>query len=286
MTKKVTIISIDYDGCFSILTPEGVEITINGNNKEQWEQSGLNIVERIKETQQQFNVFLSTITKAATAVKVYVGSDRQSYVTDTKNLNRNHNGSVFPALEHLCKVRSTKSQPWTFEPLLMADPALEGKGPFFRKRGAAYELIQKSHSNQLVITDPPVIFINPEGRPVQSKIPMLLNQMWDAYRQNPKDTQLEFNFIDDRVDIINDILQNLNPDEMPPKMSLAVSKFDALGVVIDESNALSLCGKIVSNKENVSPLNKLRTLFRHSPKTDFTKLKEYEGEEKQSMQNS
>lgn len=257
MPKKVTVISQDYDGCYSIMTPDGFNSEFYVKNKGYWEKSrikkGVDFVVVANQIRDQYNAFLTDITENAAEVRVYVGSDRQSYLADDHNARINQNGSVFPALETLCRLRNRPDQPWLFEPLLLADPAIEGSAPFLRDRGAAYERIRESLGRpHLIFLETELLFKSASGKMIKSKRPLLLNQMWDAYRQNLEATELEFHFIDDRQDLIDDILGQLSPGDLPPKMTLIVSKFDYIGVYLNnEPGALSVCGQIVSDKTEV-----------------------------------
>jgi hypothetical protein len=242
MSKKVTIISQDYDNCFAIMTNVGLHGEFNGVNKKSWEsyrKQGKDL-EIIASMRQKYNEFLTEITKDSAEVHVYVGSDRQSFALDRLNASINKNGSVFPALVDLCNERSAAAQPWVFEPLLLADPKVDGSKPYQRQRGEAYRRMLAPGTFQLEVLEPPVNFdVNK-----QSKRPMLINQMWDAYRQNPDADELAFHFIDDRDDLIEDILKNLDPKEIPPNMTVVVSKFDYIGEVMKEPEAMHYCGTI------------------------------------------
>ena len=259
--RKV-IISHDYDGCFDIMTPEGLELAINGPNKASWDkytiETGATILDLITAARDQHERFLRDLTKDADEVLVYVGSDRQSYELDQLNQKAHHNGSVFPALEELCRTYTTAIQKWSYATLLMADPLISGKGPFRRERGTAYKLIQlKDEEKQLVVNEPPLRFKNEKGVLCRSKIPMLLNQMWDAYYNNPDATELQFHFIDDREDLIMDVLSKLNPVYMPPKMTLTASRFDHVGVMTkDDDRSHQVYGTIVSKARGSGALVK------------------------------
>jgi hypothetical protein len=247
--KKVVILSHDYDGCFSIMTKQGQYAELNGRNREAWytwEKNGKNIEQEFEMARKAHFEFLKNITKNAGEVRVYVGSDRQSYALDQLNQdNNNNNGSVFSALDNLCKTMNTPKQGWIFETLLLADRKLGGN-PFHRMRGEAYQRIITQAGEQLDVTDPVTEFTNQKGEVKSSKRPLLLCQMWDAYRQNPNATQLEFHFIDDRDDLIQDILEHLDPNLMPPTMTLVVSKFDYIGVIQKDTKAHGIMGQIQS----------------------------------------
>ena len=246
---RTIIISQDYDGCYCIMTDAGFAAERDQINASYWRPfiaGGGDYAAQIKPIRDRYNAFLNDITVDAESVHVYVGSDRQSKDLDDLNADNNHNGSVFPALENLCRERTTLAKPWKFEPLLLADPLITGTEPYKRKRGEAYQHITKREEPQLSNSEPRVYFRDAAGKLKTSKRPLLLNQMWDAYRQNPEATELEFHFIDDRQDLIDDVLERLDPSEMPPNMTLVVSKFDYLGIMEEDAKALGQCGKVVS----------------------------------------
>lgn len=250
MPKKITFISQDYDGCYCIMTDAGFVAERDGlNAKTYWHPfiaKGGDYAAQIQPIRDRYNAFLNDITIDAARVHVYVGSDRQSKHLDDLNDHNHHNGSVFPALENLCREKTTLAKPWQFEPLLMADPVITGAEPYSRRRGEAYQRITSKDADQLGVTEPPTYFRDAAGKVKISKRPILLNQMWDAYRQNPDATELEFHFIDDRQDLIDDVLLRLNPAEMPPNMTLIASKFDYLGFIEGSDKALDQCGRLVS----------------------------------------
>jgi len=214
------ILSLDYDGCTSIIAEGGLTAELEApGKKEKYEHPAyVEVKARLLETPQQCNQYLDQITAGADAVSVYVGSNRQSYSLDKRNENKNKNGSVFPALEALCQTRTTVGCPWTFESYLLADTGSE--------RGEALRRIKSGTLPHLEA---------PEYG--ESKIPLLLAQMSDAYRQYPGET-LEFHFVDDRQDLIDDICEKLNKHLIPPGMTLKISKFDYIGIANERREKL------------------------------------------------
>jgi hypothetical protein len=232
MTKRV-VISQDYDGCYSIVAPNGVENERNGHNKQIYKQYP-DLNSKLEKLPILYNDYLTDLTKEAESVSVYVGSDRQSKALDELNIRRNKNGSAFSALNSLCEERNQKDgKTWTFEPFLLAD----GNNP----RGSAFERMKNSSGHQLEAPEPSRN--TDEGRP--SKIPLLMAQMRDIRKQYPND-EIEFNFIDDRQDLINDICKYLKPKDIPEGICLKINKFDYVGVLQDEPNALGFV-KAISN---------------------------------------
>ncbi len=224
------IISQDYDGCYSIVAPGGVEHERTGKNLVHYSNpSNRDLTRRMEDTPRQYMEYLASISAGADAVSVYVGSDRQSYGLDQLNARKNKNGSVFSALQILCNEQNTATCPWTFEPFLLAD----GSDP----RGTA---LRKIRENDVPHNEAP----QPIGGK-SSKIPLLIAQMNDAYRQYPGEA-LEFHFIDDRQDLIDDILNRLDPAKIPPGMTLKVSKFDFISIAFELPGALGLVGQITS----------------------------------------
>lgn len=223
MAKKRVIISQDYDGCYAIAAPEGVKAELEGRNKRFYQQDKI-LTAQIKLMPMRYNQFLTEITEDADAVSVYVGSDRQSYALNQLNMKHNQNGSVFSALQDLCRVRTTEDCTWTFEPLLLADGQHE--------RGAAMSRINSKQGPHLEAPDPTMF--TKDGKP--SKIPMIVKQMWDAYRQYPGE-ELEFYLIDDRSNLLKDVCERLNPRLIPPGMTVHISRFDYIGVTENEPDA-------------------------------------------------
>ena len=120
-----------------------------------------------------------------------------------------------------------KSDRWEFEPLLMADPKVKGK-THARHSGVAFlKIATKAPRRSQLNLDPKeqIPYINGKGKKVFSKRPMLLAQMWDAYYKNPK-SEIDMIFKDDRADLIEDIIKNLKPTDMPPNVSLELVEFD------------------------------------------------------------
>ena len=229
MVKRV-ILSLDYDGCSWVLTPEGLyseaartnnkfffDETDKGSAYERRVQLGIAV--------DKYNRYLTEITTGAANVSVYVGSDRQSKNTDDHNSLNNKNGSVFPAMREICRNRTdfNPSCEWKFEPYLIAD----GYNPKDEKsdiklRGSALGKIEdKKFTGKHPAAPVSTVFMEGTGKP--SKAPMIINQMWDAYKQYPRD-ELEFHFIDDREDIIEDVLKKIKPSDLPPGMTLKVSR--------------------------------------------------------------
>lgn len=233
MPKKVVVISQDYDGCYSIMTENGLqaELTLN---KKYWDKKlspGKRIPAKLAAIRQSYDDYLDTITNDANEVHMYVGSDRQSYHMDNLNIDKHKNGSVFEALWICCGNKATAKKPWIFEPLLMSDPLDDTMTPYGRRRGVSLQSIHKNPDGiQLREVDPYKI--------KNSKRSMLLYQMWDAYRQNPDATEIDFYFVDDRDDLLQDVLKNITCEQLPPNMRLHVVKFDYIGMCHDEPGAL------------------------------------------------
>ena len=230
--KKRVILIQDYDGCYSIAGPMGLHFELNGVNAVIYNDPQYALFkELVKKIPDIYRDYLSTITEDADAVSVYVGSDRQSKRLDDLNEARNKNGSVFMALKALCIERHSAACSWTFEPYLLAD----GDQP----RGTALAKIESGvgpHPHE-----PYFGKVTETGR--QSKIPMLTLQMADAYREYPGE-ELVFHFVDDREDLIDDILKHLDPAAIPPGMTLKISRFDFIAFARKEEGALGFVGEI------------------------------------------
>lgn len=222
---KRVIISQDYDGCYCIVAPGGVDAELQGANKLFFSQpKNKPLADLLLKIPTLYEAYLSQITANAHAVSVYDGSDRQSHRLDKLNVEHNRNGSVFPALQGLCEKNTTSERPWTFEPLLMADAGYPRGEALRRMKTGGVDLEIPRYTQ----------FVSGTKRP--SKIPMLVAQMKDAYHQYPDD-DIEFHFIDDRSDLIEDIEKNLKLEDIPPNTTLVLSKFDYIGVLMKADNS-------------------------------------------------
>ncbi len=230
---KKCILSLDYDACYSILTPEGYDAEVERTNYEFWHDGSHDPDTILNAIRSKFNDYLTLITESSDAISVYVGSDRQSHTLDELNQKKNnHNGSVFTALETLCKARTTEAKPWIFEKLLLADPLMRDGGAYERERGLAYRQMKNRDALQFELK---------EKRNPNSKYDLILNQMWDSYRENPGAEALEFHFIDDRKDLIDDLISRMDPTKMPPNMTLMVSRFDYISHVEAWPRPMMIC---------------------------------------------
>src|SRR6476620_9735075 len=98
---KVTIYSLDYDGCGDILFSD----LLNGQE-----------IQPLLEVKKRFSDYLDSKAADADSVEVYVGSNRQSYGLNKFNTEHNKNGSCFLNYQRLCNDKK-----WTFRTLLLAD---------------------------------------------------------------------------------------------------------------------------------------------------------------------
>lgn len=253
MPKKICVISQDYDGCYSILTQEGL-LAEKKLNKFYWDNLGPKATdEYFASVHKRYHDYLDAISKDASSVHVYVGSARQSARLDSIGNHINgQNGSVFLALEGLCRDKNTKEQPWIFEPLLLADPIIPGDPCNRRQRGEAYKriLLSRSGVKDVVHLDIPKEYISEHKKYsehiIDTKIPMILGQIWDVYYQNPDVTEIEFYFLDDRLDLINNALKHISGNILPPNVTLICTQFSYLD--LDPSAPLPEIGRRTSIK--------------------------------------
>jgi len=255
MTNEVALAaSLDYDGSLSFLSEQGRDKIIERFHTDpKWERfrlAKINILERLDFAKAQYWQLLDSICAAAPdapIMHVYQGSDRQSLFLDVYNANFHGNGSSFECVKKLCNDRTTKEQLWLYEPLLMADPKIPNE-PYARQRGYAFECMRDRSKPQPKPLDPLVTFKTDDDKEHLSKRPMLLHQMWDFYRLNPKAKHLVFHYVDDRQELINDVLQRLDPKDMPPNMTLQVSLFNHVMVMFSPKpeQFARLCGQVVS----------------------------------------
>ena len=239
--EEIVVLSHDYDGCFDIHHDGWVQTAIK--NYEKYIRRKLTRSETdairmdysllVANYRMQHRAFLKEATEGATKVKIYVGSDRQSYRLDKLNDNHNSNGSVFKEIPAFCASQNIaeKNDHWSFEPLLMADPKDPdpSSGKYARQTGKAYALIQSgvSQDKQLNTShaDMSMFHSKMTGRMQSSKYPMLLTQMWHAHRQNPH-AKIKMYFVDDRKDLMRDLKKRLKASDIPPNIELSLTIFD------------------------------------------------------------
>lgn len=238
MPRTRVVISQDYDGCYSIVTPIGLNAELTQSHNIEFYSNPIyaHIVQSLSEMSDVYGAYLTEITQKADAVSVYVGSDRQSFILDKLNRDKHSNGSVFSALQELCEARSTVERPWTFEPFLLSDG--EKRGSALEKMSSIPGESDLEFNQRQLVTPKPTRFIDKERRK-PSKIPLLIAQMQDARREYPDD-EIEFHFVDDRQDLLKDIQDNLELTDIPSRLTLHISKFDYIGVVRKEPGSFGL----------------------------------------------
>jgi hypothetical protein len=295
--SKITAISQDYDGCFSLIPEGNIEIFVEQYKatlsrhylthrrrfaqkddpdleiKQQIEKVCSDMTEIFRQSRSQFLAYINeSVTADAELVRMYVGSDRQSYQADKTNDEANHNGSVYQALKQFCEQQNKITpKDWQLEPLLAADRYDARSGSNRSKlRGRALKLMENPQAPQLDYDAMEVSpsFIDMDKKPRASKWPLLLNQMWDLYRENPGH-ELEFHFIDDRDDVLLDVEAQLkaNIAELPPGMVVKLSKFDYVSIynkcepegrpslaVLAEFQATAAFAEDAASAEEKSPL--------------------------------
>ncbi len=223
MTKR-KILSLDYDNCYCIATEVGVRAEFQQNAVTYNAHPILK--DRVKVISELCKTYITNLTQDADVVSVYVGSARQSYESDLLYQRKHKNGSVFLALQSLCEENSKiDEKQWIFEPFLLAD-SVGNRGESLRNMQLNED---EKPSDRAFIDRQNKMPINLD----KSKIPLILEQMRDAYEQYPDD-ELEFHFIDDAEKLIDDINKNLSEDEMPPGMRLLVSRLDYISYIESE----------------------------------------------------
>lgn len=100
--KKITIFSLDYDGCGDLLFEEIIKVT--GDTP------------TMRELQNKFYTYLDNATIGSDIIELYVGSNRQFIKKDRAASKQNKNGSCFKNYAILCDKKG-----WIFRKLLLAD---------------------------------------------------------------------------------------------------------------------------------------------------------------------
>jgi hypothetical protein len=119
--KQVTIISLDYDKCGSVLFGDA------SKSRQSEAESNPELASRLTRTLSIFaackNILMNLldhITVDSDAVELYVGSARQDIEWDEYNANKNNNGFCFQNYAALCEEKN-KEKDWTFRQFLLGD---------------------------------------------------------------------------------------------------------------------------------------------------------------------
>ncbi|CDZ77326.1 hypothetical protein BN59_01609 [Legionella massiliensis] len=215
---KIVYFSTDFDGCFSHET-SSVALGIGWENSKSKEDANAAYITSNGEILEQFRA------QKGDQTVLLVGSNRQTPFIDLKNGGENiktvcPTGSVFPVMEAITEELGENT---IFNPFLLSD--LEADvveiGQTHRKlKENGYLKDNGAYKPEISDQD----FIRdgfPQYKDDESKASLLVAQMKLAAMTNPDD-EIEFNFYDDRIDIVEG-LQNFfkaNPELIPENVSL------------------------------------------------------------------
>jgi len=184
---KITILSLDYDGCSDILFDDVVTT------------QSIKSESTLRHLRSLFEELLNRITADSSIVELYVGSDRQDNQLDNLGNSVNRNGLCFKNFEKLCNEKN-----WRFKKLLMADIA---------------NLLPCGHSMEnsgVKITND---FVKINNWSSKSKSVILNHQLQDVIKNHPGD-EINFYFMDDHDYNIRSVVEyfgksrNLIPDNI------------------------------------------------------------------------
>lgn len=218
--SRIVYFSLDFDGCFSHET-SSVALGIGWENLRSKEEVNAIYLTTNSDILNEFR------TKKGDQTVLLVGSNRQTPFIDLKNGGKDiktvcPTGSVFPVME---AITGELGENTTFNPFLLSD--LEADvveiGQTHRKfKDKGYLNENGTYKPDITSQD----FIRdgfPEYRDDESKASLLVAQMKLAAMTNPDD-DIEFNFYDDRVDIVEGLQQffKANPELIPAKVTFNI----------------------------------------------------------------
>ena len=205
---KVTIFSLDYDGCSDVLFDELIK---------SYEHAGASVQAGLMAMRAKLNTFLEREASfSEKPVELYVGSNRQSHALDELNSMKHgiNNGRCFTNFPALCEAKH-----WLFRPLLLAD-------------------VDNHKPAGTALTDPSLNCHFDE-----KKIQTIENQVMDAVKNHPDD-EVHFYFLDD--DAKKTIFRGLatyfaseeNAVKIPANIHLHFVKFDWFGELQEHEPSL------------------------------------------------
>jgi hypothetical protein len=212
---KVTIFSLDYDGCGDILFAEQVE------------QRGRILREEVLTIQKKLNNFLNEKANQGDQVELYIGSARQSEELDIKGDHTNKNGLCYKNYDLLCKTKK-----WTFRRLLL-----------FKDIIPSYESITPSDLEHIRRDRPKIPIIKYQLLEIAKKHP---KSTVDFYFIDDDSNNSIFEYL------INHLKKNKK--ELPINVRLHLVRFDWMRELYDYENALELICVLEHTNKNRAKL--------------------------------
>mmetsp|Transcript_68346 Transcript_68346/g.154745 ORF Transcript_68346/g.154745 Transcript_68346/m.154745 type:complete len:229 (-) Transcript_68346:128-814(-) len=109
-TGGLVVIWADYDGCFDLLaSPVTEEVQTQAVNKWKDKEHRASVAHTVAEAKNRLTAYLDHITKGADRVIIFSGSNRQSDMIETVNMEVNGNGNSQTQLRQFAK-----SKGWEF----------------------------------------------------------------------------------------------------------------------------------------------------------------------------
>ncbi|MBL7481111.1 hypothetical protein [Legionella bononiensis] len=196
------IYSFDFDGCLANL---------------------LYLSSKKKDIIRANQVLLAQIKSSPNPKIILVGSNRQGLMDDFTNAADNERGSCFPAIKLISQELNSHEAPTTLDELLLSDIYNDmPDGASFKE---AMKYINKNNKDYKVgkIKKPEQF---PNWIHDESKLTVIYAQMHKMAKEHPYD-DLQFNFIDDREDILNHLHDYFlkYPELIPHNVTLNLKRY-------------------------------------------------------------
>lgn len=148
----------------------------------------------------------------------FIGSNRQSIPDDFMNSGADKRGSCYPVTQRVCRAIGAE-----FDDFLLTDLYNNlSSGTTFKAAQALINQESNSYDAEQVAKNKPFLnWIHDE-----SKLTLLYAQMHKVALENPNE-RIEFNFIDDRDDLLNQLQAYFTqyPSEIPPNVQLKLKQY-------------------------------------------------------------
>lgn len=208
MSKKIRVLSLDFDGCLA-------------------EANKLKTIDEHIEYNKDFLAFLNQDKANYDKSIVFLGSNRQSIAMDQENGFSKKNGSCYALIEAIAKKLSA-----VFDPLLLADVYAD------EPAGTTIETAKKLLGSDQFYQSKEVAQQQSDWVEDKGKLTILLAQMHKVASEHQEDDEIVYEFFDDQEVILNKLKNYFdnNPEAIPKNITLKLNKYT--GKVNEVSNQL------------------------------------------------